>query len=71
MLGFFTMPRDECAIFSYGKQTAKKCNAAWLPMNIGKLLLHFTGAPSPERIDALGMVVLNLLLPVLQAGLQP
>ena len=42
-----------------------------LPMNIGKLLLHFTGPPSPERIDALGMVVLNLLLPVLQAGLQP
>ena len=40
-------------------------------MNISKLLLHFTGPPSSEGIDALGMVVLNLLLPVLQAGLQP
>jgi hypothetical protein len=50
---------------------AKKCAAAWLPVNIGKLLLHFAGAPSPESIDTLGMVVLNLLLPVLQAGLQP
>ncbi len=50
---------------------AKEYAAAWLPVNVGKLLLHFTGPPSSEGIDALSMVVLNLLLPVLQAGLQP
>lgn len=55
-----------------GQTSVHGCSkhAGWaLPVDVSQLLLHLTRAPASECVDALSMVVLDLLFPLLQASL--